>query len=1052
MSNFDSLKNKKLFGKYKLNKIIGKGSFGCVFQGTNILDNSKVAIKVERKNSKNNLLQIECNYLSILKGFGIPEIKSFGYHGNYYILIEELLGYNLMQIKKIIKKYTLKEICMIAIQIMDRIEYVHSKNILHRDIKPENFVFGLNNNSTVYIIDFGISHKYRSARKHIKFQMLGRMFGTVRYASYNASRGLEQSRRDDLESIGYMLIYLIAGKLPWQGINFKDAHHARKYIEMLLLKKNISYEVLCKDLPNEFISYIKYCRNLSFEQNPDYEYLRNLFRNILLKNNQINDLKFSWIISKKNYKKKNLNDKNKYINLLKRKESPQTRLFRAIQKSLGKEDRKIEKLSEDKIMVKDNENNNHNHIRDIRDDNTLNTEFEVLENNNIKSEISYNSLFAHYNMDVVRFEDEEKIYKENISRINSIKNRKIDNFKNKIEIDSYNFNNNINLNHPNKVIKKEKINNIFNMSLNLNKNIFEESNNILNNNNFRYKSERLKIKNNLFNIKNNNNELLKINKKRRNLCKSIYTKIISRIKNYFDDLAELNRNILIKKKKNLSYSNKLSKKNYIIQKNNLEKKDKLLYFTEESFTFKNINTKMNEININKGNKQIYNYSNNIVSFDTKKINNNKIVKENENNMDNNNISMNQKYNKFNLKSPIKKEGFNTNTINLNNIKKIIGAQNIIDNNKSINIIINNNLNSFNQNDPTNENKTKKNKDYYKIKINYKNNINNNNILHKNNSNDRIINHIHENNNIKNRKIPKSKKYKKEDLNLIPDINITKPIKKNYFIKNQDNVFAYDNSIKKNKNNVFTYYNSTKNQKVIYDLNLTNLNNKLKNNTINLQNEQKINLLKYKPLQNIQNSILESRNNIVKLNEINSFKNIRSSFPNKVGMYEGKMKVFELNGKSKIKTSPQHYINMNINNKKIFINKKNNINSYLLNEENKYNFQRKNRRLDNVVKVNNSQKIYLPLNQKKIFHQYSPKDIKINNNYALSLEYKNNDINKIINNRRSNSNDTIRRCLNFNCVNEFEFDSFSRLPKNINSMNSSKKRNCIAPRCINTMEI
>ena len=421
-------------------------------------------------------------------------------------------------------------------------------------------------------------------------------------------------------------------------------------------------------------------------------------------------------------------------------------------------------------------------------------------------------------------------------------------------------------------------------------------------------------------------------------------------------------------------------------------------------------------------------------------------------MDNNNISMNQKYNKFNLKSPIKKEGFNTNTINLNNIKKIIGAQNIIDNNKSINIIINNNVNSFNQNDPTNENKTKKNKDYYKIKINHKNDINNNNILHKNNSNDRIINHIHENNNIKNRKIPKSKKYKKEDLNLIPDINITKPIKKNYFIKNQDNVFAYDNSIKKNKNNVFTYYNSTKNQKVIYDLNLTNLNNKLKNNTINLQNEQKINLLKYKPLQNIQNSISESRNNIVKPNEINSFKNIRSSFPNKVGMYEGKMKVFELNGKNKIKTSPQHYINMNINNKKIFINKKNNINSYLLNEENKYNFQRKNRRLDNVVKVNNSQKIYLPLNQKKIFHQYSPKDIKINNNYALSLEYKNNDINKIINNRRSNSNDTIRRCLNFNCVNEFEFDSFSRLPKNINSMNSSKKRNCIDPRCINTMEI
>ena len=235
MTKYDVLKNRNLFGKYKLIKIIGKGSFGCVFEGINIKDNSKVAVKVERRNSTVNLLQVESNFLSILKGFGIPEIKSFGYHGNFYILVQELLGYNLMQISNMIKTFSLKDIAMIAIQIIDRIEYVHSKNIIHRDIKPENFVFG-KNNSILYIIDFGISRKYRSARKHLKFQLLGKMFGTVRYASYNASRGLEQSRRDDLESIGYMLIYLATRRLPWQGINIKDKDQVKKYLEMLLLK------------------------------------------------------------------------------------------------------------------------------------------------------------------------------------------------------------------------------------------------------------------------------------------------------------------------------------------------------------------------------------------------------------------------------------------------------------------------------------------------------------------------------------------------------------------------------------------------------------------------------------------------------------------------------------------------------------------------------------------------------------------------------------------------------------------------------------------------
>ena len=330
MNEYNSLKNKKIFGKYRINKMIGRGSFGCVFQGRNVLDGTKVAIKFEKKNSKENLLIVESNYLSLLKGFGVPEIKSFGYHGNFYVLVEELLGSNLMQIKRAIQKFTIKEISMIAIQIIDRIEFVHSKNIIHRDIKPENFVFGLNNDSTLYIIDFGISRKYRSERKHLKFQMLGKLFGTVRYASYNASRGIEQSRRDDLESIGYMLIYLSTGNLPWQGVNLKDKNISKKYVEMLLLKKYLSYEVLCKGLPNEFISYVKYCRNLKFEEEPDYEFLKNLLKKVMSDNEFKLDYIYDWSDKKviiKDLSKSVCKDNSNFIKKIEKKNNEKEKDF-----------------------------------------------------------------------------------------------------------------------------------------------------------------------------------------------------------------------------------------------------------------------------------------------------------------------------------------------------------------------------------------------------------------------------------------------------------------------------------------------------------------------------------------------------------------------------------------------------------------------------------------------------------------------------------------------------------------------------------------------------
>ena len=203
--------NKLIFKKYKILNLIGKGSFGLVFRGKNMSDNTEVAIKIEDWKKKGNLLETEANFLYFLKGFGIPEVKSFGIYGKYKVLVQNLLGNSLEDIfEQFNKKFTIKDICMIGIQLMDRFEFIHSKYIVHRDIKPDNLVVDLETNKIIYLIDFGLSKKYRSSRtgNHIKFSKPKRLTGTVRYSSANALTGKEQSRRDDLESIGYVLIFL----------------------------------------------------------------------------------------------------------------------------------------------------------------------------------------------------------------------------------------------------------------------------------------------------------------------------------------------------------------------------------------------------------------------------------------------------------------------------------------------------------------------------------------------------------------------------------------------------------------------------------------------------------------------------------------------------------------------------------------------------------------------------------------------------------------------------------------------------------------------------
>ena len=319
----DPFIGKTIYKSYLIKKKLGEGSFGKVYVIANVKTNELFAAKFvsffylnfqEKRDNKNELLDIEARILHHIKAFGLPEIIAFKSAKDYNILIMELLGQSLETLfQSQEKKFSLKTVCMIGIQILDRIEYVHSRKIIHRDIKPDNFSIGKKNKShIIYILDFGLAKKYWSTthNSHIPYIEGKKLTGTARYASINALSGCEQSRRDDLESIFYILIYFIKGRLPWQGL--KADKKEDRYKKIYEIKKNIKIKELCSELPEEFESFYNYIRKLEFEQVPDYDYLKLLLKNILEKNNFIIDYYYDWDKVKPNIPKNDDIFKNNY--------------------------------------------------------------------------------------------------------------------------------------------------------------------------------------------------------------------------------------------------------------------------------------------------------------------------------------------------------------------------------------------------------------------------------------------------------------------------------------------------------------------------------------------------------------------------------------------------------------------------------------------------------------------------------------------------------------------------------------------------------------------
>ena len=315
----------KSFGDYICyrERKIGSGSFGVVLYGKHKNKSMEVAVKIINSDTSSETINKEiCFTKKLEKINGFPKIYYTCIWDKKNVIVESLLGPSIDKLFKYCGRvFPLKTVCLIGIEMVKRLESMHEKGILHRDLKPNNFTWGnynssynninnynsTNNNNykldinTIYLIDFGLSCSYWEnsySTKHYKLKNGLNFVGTLRYASLNSHKGIRQSRRDDLESMLYILIYFLKGKLPWQDIKAKQKEERHKLI--FQIKSKVTIESLCKDIPEEFAELLKYVKSLQFDEKPYYGKFYAYFHNLIskLKNGPMQENNFSFIWEK----------------------------------------------------------------------------------------------------------------------------------------------------------------------------------------------------------------------------------------------------------------------------------------------------------------------------------------------------------------------------------------------------------------------------------------------------------------------------------------------------------------------------------------------------------------------------------------------------------------------------------------------------------------------------------------------------------------------------------------------------------------------------------
>lgn len=291
---------RKIAEKYLTHEKVGSGSFGEVFSGKLISTGECVAIKIEPENVSSSQLFRESKFYRVISGaIGFPKFIWYGIDSNNAVMVIELLGKSLAEHHRNCQmKFSLRTVLMIADQLLSRIEFMHDKGFIHRDLKPDNIVTGLDKKSNVlYLIDFGLSKRYidSKTKKHIPYKEGRSLTGTARFSSIFTHLGIEPTRRDDIESIAYILIYLLKGRLPWQGI--KRNSSKAKYEAIAEIKCTTPLNRLCEGLPSEFKRFLEEARNLGFDSRPDYAGYRSMFRELFISKGYSYDCAYDWTLA-----------------------------------------------------------------------------------------------------------------------------------------------------------------------------------------------------------------------------------------------------------------------------------------------------------------------------------------------------------------------------------------------------------------------------------------------------------------------------------------------------------------------------------------------------------------------------------------------------------------------------------------------------------------------------------------------------------------------------------------------------------------------------------